>query len=93
MLKVMLKRMLSLAVLAVTLSATPSFAACTTDTQKAENKQYYTNQADQACCCKKQTGTSKYICDVVAKTDCVAAADVIKLSGPNYCPCEFTKSD
>ncbi len=90
----MLKNVLSILVVAnIFLVAVPANAACTTDQQKTENKQLYTDQENQACCCRRQGTTTKFICDVVGKADCATNEDTIKLSGPNYCPCEFTRAE
>lgn len=99
----MLKKLLSIAILAsLALSAAPSFAGTDgtcTDAEKAENKQFYSNtkysSKDAADCCCEKGASGKYDCTITAKGSCpVDPADKekhIKLSGPDYCPCEFKK--
>lgn len=89
----MIKNLLSLVLLAtIAISASPVFSACTTTQQKADNKQFYSDKDNQDCCCTKQGTSTTYVCDIVAKNACMSGTGVIKLSGPDYCPCEFVKA-
>lgn len=90
-----MKNLLSLVVLAsIALSATPSFARVCTAEEKTSNKMFYSDKEKEMCCCERVKGTNKFIGNISAKGDCGTGPndiDHIKLSGPDYCPCEFTK--
>ena len=98
----MFKNLMLVVLASMALSVTPAFAGgngVCTDTEKDPevNMQDYSVATaikdPKACCCKKDSTSNKFNCSIVTSADCPTSDGTIKLSGPDYCPCFFTRDE
>lgn len=87
----MLKKALSVALIASLYITCGAEAKKRTDCPK-DNKLPVTE--GKVCCCHTAEGedASYFECNVVSECDTSEGSGYTKLSGPPFCPCQFTKS-